>query len=143
MTVQLDKTLYVAKAEATGGREGYIRSDDGALDMPLTTPKELGGAGNFGVNPEQLFAAGYAACFIGAMKVVAQRNGQVLSAGTKVNGEVGIGPVGQGFNISVVLNIAVPDMSGDELEMLVSAAHEVCPYSNAIRNNVDVVLNII
>lgn len=141
--MQLDKTLYVAKAEATGGREGYVRSDDDALDMPLTTPKALGGAGKFGVNPEQLFAAGYAACFIGAMKVVAQRNGQLLSAATKVNGEVGIGPVGQRFNINVVLNIEVPDMARDELETLISAAHEVCPYSNATRNNVDVVLNII
>ncbi len=141
--MQLDKVLYVAKAEATGGREGYIRSDDGALDMPLTTPKELGGAGQFGVNPEQLFAAGYAACFIGAMKVVAQRNGQLLSSATKVNGEVGIGPVGPGFNINVVLNIEVPEMLRDELETLIAAAHEVCPYSNATRNNVDVVLNIV
>ena len=141
--MQLDKTLYVAKAEATGGREGYIRSDDGALDMPLTTPKALGGEGKFGVNPEQLFAAGYAACFIGAMKVVAQRNGKILNSATKVNGEVGIGPVDKGFNISVVLNIDVPDMPRDELETLVSAAHEVCPYSNATRNNVDVTLNIV
>ncbi|MBN3562688.1 organic hydroperoxide resistance protein [Aliamphritea spongicola] len=141
--MQLDKTLYVAKAEATGGREGYIRSDDGALDMPLTTPKALGGEGKFGVNPEQLFAAGYAACFIGAMKVVAQRNGKILNSAAKVNGEVGIGPVGKGFNISVVLNIDVPEMPRDELENLVSAAHEVCPYSNATRNNVDVVLKIV
>ncbi|WP_271271355.1 organic hydroperoxide resistance protein [Aliamphritea hakodatensis] len=141
--MQLDKTLYVAKAEATGGREGYIRSDDGALDMPLTTPKALGGEGKFGVNPEQLFAAGYAACFIGAMKVVAQRNGKTLNSAAKVNGEVGIGPVGKGFNISVVLNIDVPEMSRGELETLVSAAHEVCPYSNATRNNVDVVLKIV
>ena len=141
--MQLDKTLYVAKAEATGGREGYIRSDDGALDMPLTTPKALGGEGKFGVNPEQLFAAGYAACFIGAMKVVAQRNGKILNSAAKVNGEVGIGPVGKGFNISVVLNIDVPDMPRSELDTLVSAAHEVCPYSNATRNNVDVVLNIV
>jgi len=138
--MSIDKVLYTAHATATGGREGTGKSSDGVLDVKLTTPKELGGAGATGTNPEQLFAVGYAACFIGAMKVVAGREKVALPADTKIDSSVGIGPKGQAFGIQVELKVTVPGMDRAQAEMLVEKAHQVCPYSNATRGNIDVTL---
>ncbi|MFT7724222.1 MAG: organic hydroperoxide resistance protein [Roseateles sp.] len=141
----IEKALYTATATATGGRAGTARSSDGALDLALSTPKELGGAGGPGTNPEQLFAAGYAACFIGAMKAVAGRQKIALPADVAITSSVAIGPhAGKpgAFGIQVDMRIAVPGMDRAALEALVAAAHEVCPYSNATRGNVDVTLSL-
>lgn len=136
--------LYTANATATGGRDGRAISDDQQLDVKLTTPKELGGAGGAGTNPEQLFAAGYSACFIGAMKFVAASQKKALPADVSVNGLVGIGPNGKGgFGIAVTLNISLPGMEKEAAEALIHQAHEVCPYSNATRGNVEVSLNLV
>jgi Ohr subfamily peroxiredoxin len=136
--------LYTANATATGGRDGRAISDDQQLDVKLTTPKELGGAGGAGTNPEQLFAAGYSACFIGAMKFVAASQKKALPADVSVNGLVGIGPNGKGgFGIAVTLNISLPGMEKEAAEALIHQAHEVCPYSNATRGNVEVNLNLV
>lgn len=138
------QVLYTANATATGGRDGRAVSSDAQLDVKLTTPKELGGAGGAGTNPEQLFAAGYSACFIGAMKFVAAAAKKALPAEVSVNGLVGIGPNGKGgFGITVTLNISLPGMDRADAEALIHKAHEVCPYSNATRGNVDVTLNLI
>ncbi len=138
------QVLYTANATATGGRDGRAVSSDAQLDVKLTTPKELGGAGGAGTNPEQLFAAGYSACFIGAMKFVAAAAKKALPADVSVNGLVGIGPNGKGgFGITVTLNISLPGMDHADAEALIHKAHEVCPYSNATRGNVDVTLNLI
>ncbi len=139
----LDKTLYTAVATATGGREGTARSNDGVIDVKLTTPKELGGNGATGTNPEQLFAAGYSACFIGALKVVAGREKVKLPQEVSIEGHVGIGPVGQAFGIEVTLNISIPGIDRAVAEDLVAKAHQVCPYSNATRGNIDVTLNLV
>jgi osmotically inducible protein OsmC len=139
----LDKVLYTAHATATGGREGSAKSSDGALDVRLSTPKELGGAGGPGTNPEQMFAAGYSACFIGAMKAVAGKQKIALPADVSIAADVGIGPIPAGFGIQVALNISLPGMERSAAEKLVAAAHEVCPYSNATRGNIDVALNIV
>ena len=141
--MSLEKVVYEAHATATGGREGKATSSDGALDLKLTTPREMGGAGAAGTNPEQLFAAGYAACFIGAMKFVANRDKIALPADTSVDGTVGIGPIPNGFGIEVELKVKVPGMAHDAAESLVEKAHVVCPYSNATRNNVDVKLTVV
>lgn len=138
----IDKVLYTAHATATGGREGTAKSSDGVLDVRLTTPKELGGGGGDGTNPEQLFAAGYAACFLGAMKVVAARDKTPLPAGTSIDSSVGIGPAGSGFGIQVALTISAPGMDRAQAEALVEKAHQVCPYSNATRGNIDVQLAV-
>lgn len=136
--------LYTANATATGGRDGRATSDDKQLDVQLSTPKALGGAGGAGTNPEQLFAAGYSACFIGAMKFVAAAEKITLAKDVSVNGLVGIGPNGQGgFGIAVTLNISLPGMDRTAAEALVSKAHEVCPYSNATRGNIEVTLTIL
>ena len=138
------QVLYTANATATGGRDGRAVSSDAQLDVKLSTPKELGGAGGAGTNPEQLFAAGYSACFIGAMKFVAAAAKKALPADVSVNGLVGIGPNGKGgFGITVTLNISLPGMERADAEALIQQAHEVCPYSNATRGNVDVTLNLI
>jgi Ohr subfamily peroxiredoxin len=138
------QVLYTANATATGGRDGRAVSSDAQLDVKLTTPKELGGAGGTGTNPEQLFAAGYSACFIGAMKFVAAAAKKALPADVSVNGLVGIGPNGKGgFGITVTLNISLPGMERADAEALIHQAHEVCPYSNATRGNVDVTLNLV
>ena len=141
------KIVYTAHAHATGGREGHAKSDDGLLDVKLITPREMGGAGG-GVNPEQLFAAGYAACFLGAMKFVAGQEKLTVPADTKVEGAVGIGPFGDGpvpagFNIAVELKITVPGMDKAAVEALVEKTHKVCPYSNATRGNIDVTLTVV
>ncbi|TDP75019.1 organic hydroperoxide resistance protein [Roseateles toxinivorans] len=139
----LDKVLYTAHATSTGGREGKSRSSDGVLDLTLSTPKELGGAGGPGTNPEQLFAAGYSACFIGAMKVVASKMKLALPAETSIAADVSIGPIPAGLGIQVALNISIPGMDKASAEQLVHAAHQVCPYSNATRGNIDVALNLV
>jgi len=141
--MKLDKVLYTAHATSTGGREGTSKSSDGVLDLKLTTPKEMGGNGAVGTNPEQLFAAGYSACFIGAMKYVAMTQKIALPADTSINADVGIGPIPAGFGIQVAMNISIPGMDKAEAEKLVQAAHQVCPYSNATRGNIEVTLKVI
>ena len=140
--MSLNKIIYTAEAIATGGREGRAVSSDRALDVQLSTPRELGGAGGPGTNPEQLFAAGYSACFLGALKFVAAQNKVGLPADAQIVGQVGIGPIPTGFAIQVALTISLPGLSADQARALVEKAHVVCPYSNATRDNIDVVLNI-
>jgi Ohr subfamily peroxiredoxin len=139
----VEKVLYVAHATATGGRDGRAVSSDNVLDVKLATPKELGGAGGTGTNPEQLFAAGYSACFLGALKLVASREKVKLPDDTRIDGSVGIGPIAQGFGIEVELKISVPGVERSVAEDLVNKAHVVCPYSNATRGNVDVTLTVV
>ncbi|HUG24993.1 organic hydroperoxide resistance protein [Piscinibacter sp.] len=139
----LDKVLYTAHATSTGGREGTSKSSDGALEVRLSTPKELGGAGGPGTNPEQLFAAGYSACFIGAMKAVAGKLKIALPAETSISAAVGIGPIPTGFGIQATLDISLPGMEVEAAQKLIAAAHQVCPYSNATRGNIDVTLNLV
>ncbi len=139
----LEKVLYTAHATSSGGREGSSKSDDGVLDVKLTTPKGLGGNGATGTNPEQLFAAGYSACFLGAMKHVASMQKIVLPADTTVAADVGIGPIPQGFNVQVALHVTVPGMDKAAAKKLVDDAHQVCPYSNATRGNIDVTLAVV
>jgi osmotically inducible protein OsmC len=136
------KILYTAKATATGdGRDGKVRSSDGRLDLELAVPAEMGGAGG-ATNPEQLFAAGYAACFHNALRRVAQ-TAQADIVGSQVTAEVGIGPTGRGtFGLAVTLRIALPGVPAEQAVKLAERAHEVCPYSNATRGNIDVVLEI-
>ena len=140
--MSLETILYTATATATGGRTGQATSSDGRLDLALSTPRELGGPGGDGTNPEQLFAAGYSACFLGALKFVAGKAKVVLPAATRVTGKVGIGPIPTGFGIQAELTIEVPGLARDEAQALVDQAHVVCPYSNATRGNIDVTLVI-
>jgi len=140
--MSLEKVLYTASATSTGGREGTSKSSDGILDVKLTTPKELGGNGAEGTNPEQLFAAGYSACFIGAMKVVAGKMKVALPADLSVKADVGIGPINGGFGIQAALTVSAPSIERATLEKIVELAHGVCPYSNATRNNIDVTLSV-
>jgi Ohr subfamily peroxiredoxin len=140
--MKLDKTLYTAHATSTGGREGTSKSSDGVLDLRLTTPKELGGNGAVGTNPEQLFAAGYSACFIGAMKVAAGQHKVALPADTSITANVGIGPIPQGFGIEVAMTITVPGVDRAVAQKIVDTAHQICPYSNATRGNVEVTLTL-
>ncbi len=139
------KVLYKTSATATGGREGEAATKDGSFKVKLSTPKELGGGGGTGNNPEQLFAAGYAACFIGAMKAVASQGGGVkVPADTTVTADVGIGPRSEGgFGLEVALAVSLPGLSKADAEALVEKAHHVCPYSNATRNNIDVKLTVV
>jgi len=140
--MKLEKTLYTAHATSTGGREGTSKSSDGVLDLRLTTPKELGGNGAVGTNPEQLFAAGYSACFIGAMKVAAGQHKVALPADTSIAASVGIGPIPQGFGIQVAMTITVPGVERSVAQKIVDTAHQICPYSNATRGNVEVTLTL-
>jgi Ohr subfamily peroxiredoxin len=142
----IDKAVYTAHATSTGGRTGTTESSDGAIKLALATPKELGGAGGAGTNPEQLFAAGYSACFIGAMKAVSARQKVALPAEVSIKSSVSIGPMtGKpgAFGIAVAMEISVPGMERAALEQLVATAHEVCPYSNATRGNIDVTLTVV
>jgi len=141
--MSIETVLYRAEAKATGGRDGRAISSDGVLDVKLTVPKALGGNGAEGTNPEQLFAAGYSACFLGAMKFVAGQDKRVLPAETTVTGKVGIGQIPTGFGIEVELQIHVPGLAREEVEALVQKAHIVCPYSNATRGNIDVTLTVV
>ncbi|MFA0813651.1 organic hydroperoxide resistance protein [Microbulbifer epialgicus] len=136
--MSLKKILYTAEATATGGREGRALSSDKALDAQLSTPRELGGAGGAGTNPEQLFAAGYSACFLGALKHVAAQEKITLPDSAQITGKVGIGPIPTGFGIQAELRISLPGLTEAVAQSLVDKAHVVCPYSNATRGNMDV-----
>ncbi len=134
----LDKVVYTARTHTNGGREnGHARSDDDHLDVRFTTPGKGGGT-----NPEQLFAAGYSACFIGALKAVAARQHVQLPEAVGIDAEVDLGPVGQAFGIAVRMKISLPGMDRNQAEQLIGAAHEVCPYSNATRGNIPVTLTL-
>jgi osmotically inducible protein OsmC len=133
--VVLEKRLYTAVATATGGREGRAKSDDGVLDVALVPPKALGGSGAVGTNPEQLFAAGYAACFGSALQHVARAQ-KIQPGPVSITAHVSIGPAGQGFGLAVELVATVPELPREQAEALVHAAHQVCPYSNATRGNI-------
>lgn len=136
------KPMYTAHATAEGGRQGHARSDDGLLDVQLATPKEMGGPGG-GTNPEQMFAAGYAACFLGAMQFVG-RERKLDVGGASVTGHVAIGQRedGPGFGLGVRHDVSLPNLDQQEAEALVAAAHEVCPYSNATRGNIAVEFDV-
>ena len=138
----LEKVLYRATATSQGGREGVSKSSDGVLDLKLTTPKELGGGGGDGTNPEQLFAAGYSACFLGALKYVAGQQKVKLPADLSITADVGIGPLPTGFGIEVDLRVSAPGLEQEVAQGLVAKAHIVCPYSNATRGNIDVRLHV-
>jgi lipoyl-dependent peroxiredoxin len=142
----IDTALYTAQATSTGGRTGTTKSSDGRISLNLSTPKELGGDSGPGTNPEQLFAAGYSACFIGAMKAVAAKQKIALPAEVSNTAEVAIGPMtgkAGAFSITVSMKISVPGMDRAAAEKLVAAAHEVCPYSNATRGNLDVEITVV
>ena len=135
--------LYTASVTTTGGRDGHAVSSDGHLDVKLATPRELGGQGGEATNPEQLFAAGYSACFICAMKFVCAQQKQPLPADTSVQAKVGIGQIPGGFGLEVDLQISLPGMDRSIAQDLIDAAHQVCPYSNATRGNIDVRLSLV
>jgi Ohr subfamily peroxiredoxin len=137
----LEKRLYTASASAVGGREGRIKSDDGTLDLVLTPPRALGGNGTPGTNPEQLFAAGYSACFGSAIVHIARAQ-KIQTGPLQVTANVAIGPIGQTFGLAVELVVELPEMARERAEALVRAAHEVCPYSNATRGNIEVALRL-
>ena len=137
MLTKLDKVMYTAKAHTTGGREGRSVTDDGLLDIKLSPPKAMGGVGN-ATNPEQLFAAGYSACFIGALKHVAGAKKVSVPAGSSIDASVDIGPIPQGFGLAVKLVIDLPGLDRAVAQNLIETAHQVCPYSNATRGNIAV-----
>ena len=139
------KVLYTTTATATGGRDGKAATKDGSFSVTLATPKELGGAGGAGNNPEQLFAAGYSACFLGALKFVAGKEKVTVPADTTVTATVGIGPRddGTGFGLDVALAVSLPGIDKAKAEDLVQKAHIVCPYSEATRSNLDVRLSVV
>jgi osmotically inducible protein OsmC len=141
--MSIEKVLYRAHAHVTGGRDGRAVVPESELDFKLTTPRELGGAGGNGANPEQLFAAGYSACFLGAMKAVAAREKLAIPSDVAIDGSVGIGAIPGGFGIEVELKISLPGMDRAAAQELIDKAHKVCPYSNATRNNIDVTLSIV
>lgn len=139
---KVEKVIYRAEATATGGRNGRAKSSDGKFEAKLAVPPEMGGNGD-GVNPEQLFAAGYSSCFIGAMQFVAGKEKVTLPADTQITGKVGIGAVSQGFGIEVELVISIPGMEKAAAKAIVEKAHQVCPYSNATRGNIEVKLTVV
>lgn len=139
---KLEKVVYTAEATSTGGRDGRAVSSDNKLEVKLGVPKEMGGSGE-GTNPEQLFAAGYSACFIGAMRLVAGKQKVTLPPDTKITARVGIGPIPQGFGINTELLISIPGMDKATAQAIVDKAHEVCPYSNATRGNIEVKFAIV
>ncbi|MHA6477177.1 organic hydroperoxide resistance protein [Stutzerimonas sp. KH-1] len=141
--MQTIQALYTATVTATGGRDGRAISTDGNLDVRLATPRELGGQGGNATNPEQLFAAGYSACFIGALKFVAGQQQQALPAETSITANVGIGQIPGGFGLEVALQVSLPALDRELAQRLVEAAHQVCPYSNATRGNIQVSLSLV
>jgi len=141
MATSLDKVIYTARAHTTGGREGASRTDDGLLDIKLTPPKAMGGAGT-ATNPEQLFAAGYSACFMGALKHVASMKKIAVPADASIDAEVDIGPIPAGFGIAARLSVSLPGLDRAVAEDLVNTAHQVCPYSNATRGNIEVTITL-
>ncbi len=138
------KILYTAHGSATGGREGQAATDTGNVKVVLNTPKELGGGGGDGTNPEQLFSMGYSACFLGALKFVAGKEKVKIPEDARVSADVGIGQRddGKGFGIAVTLTISVPGVEKSVVEDLVQKAHIVCPYSDATRGNIQVDLKV-
>lgn len=142
MTTPLQQVLYTARTHTTGGREGAARSDDGLLDVKLAPPPGLGGKGG-ATNPEQLFAAGYSACFMGALKFVAGQKKIAVPADASIDAQVDIGPIPNGFGIAVALDIALPGLDRAAAQDLIDAAHIVCPYSNATRGNIEVRLRLV
>lgn len=136
---QIEKVLYTAKTHTTGGRDGASRSSDGILDVKLSSPGSSGG----GTNPEQLFAAGWSACFIGAMKAVAGQQKISLPADLAVDAEVDLGTNSGGYLLQARLNVSLPGMERGAAQQLVDAAHQVCPYSKATRNNIEVELKLV
>ena len=142
MTTKLDIVLYTEHAHTTGGRDGRSVSDDGLLDVKLSPHKAMGGAGT-ATNPEQLFAAGYSACFMGALKHVAGVKKVTVPADASIDASIDIGPIPAGFGISARLAISLPGMDRSVAQDLIDTAHQVCPYSNATRGNIDVELTLI
>ena len=138
MTTKLEPVLYTAHAHTTGGREGQSKSDDGRLSVTLSSP----GTAGTGTNPEQLFAAGYSACFIGAIKAVAGMQKITVPEGVSIDASVDLGKIPNGYGIAVRLDISLPGMERAAAQALVDAAHQVCPYSNATRGNIDVTLTL-
>lgn len=136
---KLEKVLYTAKAHTTGGRDGASKTDDGRLDVTLSSP----GTSGTGTNPEQLFAAGYSACFIGAMKAVAGKMKVTLPADLSIDAEVDLGPIPNAYGIAARLNVSLPGMDRAAAQALIDAAHQVCPYSNATRGNIDVTITLV
>ncbi len=139
---KLDKVVYTAKAKSTGGREGTSQTDDGRLKVTLSTPKVMGGTDGPGTNPEQLFAAGYSACFIGAMKVAAMQAKTKLPDDVSVDAQVEFGPVGSAYGLAVALHVNMPNIEPALAQTIVNKAHEMCPYSNATRGNIEVRLTV-
>ena len=140
--MSIEKVVYTAHATATGGRDGAARTPDGLVDIKLAVPKEMGGPGG-GTNPEQLFAAGYSACFLGALKFVASKEKIAISSDASITGHVGIGAIPTGFGIEARLDISLPGLDRAVANDLIQKAHIVCPYSNATRGNIDVTLNLV
>ena len=141
MVTTLNKVLYTAEASTMGGRDGHARSSDGVLDVNVRVPEAMGGQGG-GTNPEQLFAAGYAACFQRALGVVSRRK-KVDTSGSTVTAKVSIGAIeGGAFGLAVELDVAIPGVDGESAQELADAAHQVCPYSNATRGNIEVTVNV-
>ena len=138
----IDKALYTAHATSTGGRTGTTESSDGKIKLQLSTPKALGGDDGPGTNPEQLFAAGYSACFIGALKAVGGMQKIAIPQDVAVDAEVDLGPITGGYGIAVRLQVHLPGMDRAAAQALVDAAHKVCPYSNATRGNIDVTITL-
>jgi lipoyl-dependent peroxiredoxin len=140
----IEKAIYTARATATGGRVGTAKSDDGQINLKLDRPVEMGGKGN-GTNPEQLFAVGYAACFIGALRVVAGKRHIRIPEDLAIDSAVSFGPLkgdAEGFGIAVAMTVHLPGIERSTAEELVHRAHQVCPYSNATRGNIDVLLTV-
>lgn len=138
MTTKLDKVLYTAHAHTTGGRDGQSKTDDGRLNVTLSSP----GTSGTGTNPEQLFAAGYSACFIGAIKAVAGMKKITVPEGTSIDASVDLGKIPNGYGIAARLDVSLPGMDRAAAQELVDAAHQVCPYSNATRGNIDVTITL-
>jgi osmotically inducible protein OsmC len=136
---ELDKVLYTAKAHTTGGRDGASRTSDGRLDVELSSPGAAGG----GTNPEQLFAVGWSACFIGAMKVAADKMKVALPAETAIDAEVDLGTEKGNFGLAARLNVSLPGLDREVARKVVDAAHQICPYSRATRGNIDVAINLV
>ncbi len=141
MTIKLDNVLYTAHTTTTGGRDGAAKSDDGKLDVKLAPPASMGGSGN-ATNPEQLFAAGYSACFLGALKHVAKQKQVKVPDDASIDASVQLGPIQQGFGLAVKMVVSLPGLDRTTAQNLVDAAHTVCPYSNATRGNIDVDLSV-
>ncbi|QOZ52495.1 organic hydroperoxide resistance protein [Bradyrhizobium sp. CCBAU 53338] len=138
-----EKILYETQATATGGRDGKVENAQNNFALTLALPKELGGPGGSGTNPEQLFAAGYAACFLGAVKLVARQSRLSISDDVSVTAKVGIGPIPVGYALSVELQVSLPNIDRAFARDIVAQAHQRCPYSNATRGNIDVILTVV